>query len=544
MPKILSNRQFRWAAIAVAIVVLVFLAVNILLIGGDAFVIGFNSILNPPLAIIITILAAIAWHRMRAEGRRRFLWLGMLIGWALWALAETVWAIYTIQGQEIPYPSVADFFWLLGYIPMGIGLVARVLTMPAKPTRSQNMIILGVSAATIIIAGVLVFRPIFQSFDPERLVESILNITYPLADLFLLIVVWRLFFTYEGGDSGFVWRLLTVGFVLMTVSDFIYTYTTWQEVYYPDSKVNVLSWLLVDFPYTLSYLAWFLGILALLIVQHKRLPIEAVVQSKMVPRYGHVLVYTKNDDTVIEVSPNFPLFGAGRMAGKSLAEVLPISEQVGRSICERIRAEGKVADLPIQVVDRSGVSSEARLSGVAVTNLQQEYTGADFLLRIPTEDDSFDQALSQEAKGMVRHVLNQSGSNYQAEVRQFLADYHIPYIKSLLDVASSRGGATMSQAFVDELQEAARKRGWPMRFNAQTVLDSSDYPLEVLREALPVLVETAKRFIANVTGPAFVEAQIKEQSLRFSEAVHAEAAFYRKPESEIRFADNRQHRAV
>ena len=538
MPHLVSSRQFRGAAIAVAIIAVALLAVNILLIGGDAFVIAFNSILNPPLAIIITVMAAIIWHRMQAERRRRLLWTGMLIGWALWALAETIWAIYTISGQEIPYPSMADFFWLLGYFPMGLGLITRALTMPAKPNRSQNMVILGASVATIVIAAVLIFRPIVQGFDPERLIEGILDFIYPLADLFLLIIVWRLLFCYEEGEHGFVWRLLTIGFVLMTVSDFIYTYSTWHELYYPESKVNVISWLLVDVPYTFSYLIWFLGVHALLILLRRQPGAKAAVDLRMVPRYGHILVYTKNDDTVIDVSPNFNrLFGAGEIAGKSLAGVLAVSEQVGRSICDKMRVTGKVADLPIQVLSRSGVPSEALLCGVAIFNQQKEYTGADLLLRIPIEDDSFDQALSREAKGMVRHVLDQSGSSYQAEVGQFLAGYHIPYIKSLLDVASSHGGATMAQALVDELQKTATERGWQMQFNAQTVLDDTGYPLELLRQALPVLVETAKRFVANVTGPAFVEARITEVGSRFSDAVHADAALYGRPDSAVRFAD-------
>jgi hypothetical protein len=78
MPQILWNRRFKAAAIAVAIIALVVLAVNILLIGGDDFVIAFNSLLNPPLAIIITVLAAIIWRQMSAEKHSRLLWAGML----------------------------------------------------------------------------------------------------------------------------------------------------------------------------------------------------------------------------------------------------------------------------------------------------------------------------------------------------------------------------------------------------------------------------------------------------------------------------------
>jgi len=114
---------------------------------------------------------------------------------------------------------MADFFWLLGYIPMGIGLVTRVLTMPTKPNRSQNMIIWGASAATILIAVAFIFRPfcraLIQTGDREH-PQYHLSACRPFPTDHRM----RLFFTYEGGDYGFAWRLLVVGFIFMTVSDF------------------------------------------------------------------------------------------------------------------------------------------------------------------------------------------------------------------------------------------------------------------------------------------------------------------------------------
>jgi hypothetical protein len=228
LPQIFSDRQLKRVTIAVAIVMLVFVTINIFVVGGDLFIYTFNSSLNSPLAIIVAFSAFSVWRLMSAEKHNRFLWSGILIGWALWALAETIWAVYSILGQEVPYPSLADFFWVVGYIPMGIGLITRIRTMPTKPNRSQNLLIWWFSASTILLTIFFIFIPIIQSFDPQRLIESILNLVYPLADLFLVIIVWRLFFTYEEGDYGFSWRLLTLGFIFMTVSDFIFTYTTWQ----------------------------------------------------------------------------------------------------------------------------------------------------------------------------------------------------------------------------------------------------------------------------------------------------------------------------
>ena len=134
MPKIFMNRQFRWVAIAIVIFMLVLTFINVFIVGGDAFIYNLNSSVDPPLSILVTVSAALLWRRMSKEKHNRVLWSGMLIGWALWTIAEVIWMVSTLLGQEVPYPSAADFFWVLGYIPMGIGLITRIRTMPARST--------------------------------------------------------------------------------------------------------------------------------------------------------------------------------------------------------------------------------------------------------------------------------------------------------------------------------------------------------------------------------------------------------------------------
>ncbi len=540
LPHIFSNRQFKWAAIVIAIIALIYLIMNIFIIGGSDFINTFDSSANAILAAIIAFSAASIWRHMGPEKQPRYLWAGLIIGWALWAVAEMIWTVYTILGREVPYPSLADLFWIIGYFPMGFGLLTRIQTLPTKPNRSQNIIIWGSSAATILITSFFIFIPIVQYFDPQRLIESILNFIYPLADLFLVIIIWRLFFTFEKGDYGFGWRLLTVGFIFMTISDLIFTYASWQGLYYPDSKANMLSLLAIDVPYTDSYLLWFLGIYALRILLSESHPIEPGIQPKMVPSYGHILIFTKRDDTVISFSPNFNrLFKIDTIIGKSLADALTISEQDGRAIIEKLRKERRVADLPIKIRNRSGTSQKIRLCGVAVFDPQKVYSGSNLLLRIQVEDGSFDETLSQESKSMARYLLEQSGSNYKAEIGQFLLDYYLAYIKTLFNIAFHEGGAIMSQSLLDALLETSKEHNWQMQFNLQTVLDNANYSLEVLREALPILLKTAEQFVSRITDPDTVETQMQQLGSQFSEAVHRDVERFRKSGSESRFSDTR-----
>jgi hypothetical protein len=532
--------QFKRVAIGMAAFTLILLVINVFVIGGDAFVYTFNASLSAPLAVIITVSAAAIWRQMSREKQYRYLWTGFVVGWALWALAELIWALYSILGQEVPYPSLADLFWMVGYIPMGIGLIARIRTMRIKPAPSQRVIIWGASAAVVLITVVFVLVPILQDFDSQRLIESILDLVYPLADLFLACIVWWMFFTYEKGFYGFGWRLLTVGFIVMTLSDLLFTYATWQGLYYPDMEANLLSRLAIDVPYVVADLIWFLGIYALRILLRTRPSIElADIQPRMVPRYGHILVYLKSDNTVISVSSNFDrFFKADSVQGRLLTDVLAMSEQDAHTLFEALRDEGRAADLPIQVRDYSDALQKIELCGVATLNPQKEYSGANILLRIPVEDMSFDETLNPYSRSMVRHLLKQSGSNYQVGIATFLSDYYLAYIKVLLELVSHEGGETMSRSLLNELLKTSQEHNWHMRFNLQTVLEG-DYSLEVLREALPLLLETAQQFVSRVMDPDIVDAQMQKVSMQFSEAVRRDIARYSRAESEVRFADSR-----
>lgn len=541
LPQTFSNRQFRWVAVAVAAATLVFVFINIFVVGGDLFLFTFNSSLNSPLAIIVTIAAISVWRSMARQETNRLLWSGIMNGWALWALAETVWLVYSILEQDVPYPSLADLFWILGYIPLGIGLFTRIRTMPVRPNRIQSVMIWTVSAAAILVTIFLIFIPIFQSFDPQRLIESILNFLYPLTDVFLMIIILRLLFTYEEGDYGFGWRLLAIGFVTMTVADLVFTYATWNEIYYPDMQANIISRLGADVPYTVSYLLWFLGIFALRVQLKEERPVEPASRVRVVRTYGHILVYTRQDDTVLDVSPNYAhIFETASAKGKTLAEALAIPVQESQAILDKLHAEGKIVDLPLQIRDSSGALHDVRLSGLAIRDPQKIYSGSNLLLRMRVTDASFDDLLNQESRSMARYLLVQSGSSYQAEIGQFLSDYYLSYIKSLLDLAAHQGGTAASQALLDRLLGTAKKYNWPLQFDLSTVLDSADYPLEVLREALPVLLETARQFVSAVTDPAVVKARMQEVDSQFSPSVHRDVARYGKAEGDMGFSDHRK----
>jgi hypothetical protein len=241
---------------------------------------------------------------------------------------------------------------------------------------------------------------------------------------------------------------------------------------------------------------------------------------------------------VLDVSPNFSQFNeVENLDGKLLADVLKIPGQEGLSIIGKIRGKGRVADVPLQIPNRSGVLCESLLCGVASFDPQKKYSGADLLLRISVDDKFFDRPLDQESRGMAKSILRRSGSNYQEEIKRFLSDFYLPQLKYLLSVVSMQGGDAMVQSLLNRLHETAKGHNWDMQFDQQVLLTSSLYSLEMLKEAFPVLLKTATKFVSDVTDPIIIQTHMEELRSRFGDEVIREVAFLEKTGNDVRFAD-------
>jgi hypothetical protein len=523
-----SNQQFKTVALLTGFFSGVYVFINLFVVGGDAFVIGLNNNLAVPLAICTVYFSFRLWQKAGTTSKSRFLWGWMIAGWVLWALAEILWLIFSISGEEIPYPSWADFFWLAGYIPMGIGLLARVHSLPLKLTTRQQMAVWGLSLGTVLFSLFFVILPTAQNETSQQWLESTLNIVYPVADLFLLLVVLYLFFAYEQGAYGLGWRLLLTGFILHQVSNVLFSYASTVDLYMPNAQATLLSTLGIDVPYNLSYVFWILGIylLRLLLAEHQ--PFHLETQLKSVPN-THILIFTKKDGTIIEVSHNFLRWlGVEDVRGKTLGEVFGLDRQEETVINESMRVLKKLVDRPVQIKHPSGGYLEGWLCGMAILTDHGEYSGANFLLRGFSADESLDEKLSDSERSVLRYLLNQKISIENSQICQLLLDYYLAQIKLLYNMAFLEGGAILAQSLLDELQAAALRGGWPMQFKPQTIVAGTDYPVEVLQDALPVLLETSKQFVSEITETRLVEARLQGLNSQISDAVHQNLAQYAK----------------
>jgi hypothetical protein len=446
-----SNKNFRVIAIVTGALGLLYLLINLFAIGGDEFVYSLNNFITIPLTLFTALFSFSMWRVMLTNSNSRRLWGSLMAGWAMWTIAEILWVVYGYVYQEIPYPSPADFFWLVGYIPMGYGLYMRVRGISIRLRPFQTWTLWAIIAGTVAATWAFIVLPILQTNDPSNALESALNISYPLVDLFLLIVVLRLFFIFSSGGQGLGWNLLTVGFILHSISNLVFSYASLSDIYYPDLQVNLISGALIDAPYNISYLLWGLGLYALRLTWSMYRPFEETVSLQPVPNTS-ILVFLDRENKAIEAGNNFGrIFGVDDVKGKSLAELLRMTDQDASSILATIRREGKITDFPVQVETRVGASQGTYVTG-ATLNPKGEYSGCVLLFRILFDDDySLDETLNDYQKGMVSHVRRLCESSERANIRKLLLDYHLAYLKPIYNIVFQTGGAQIGEAFLEQL---------------------------------------------------------------------------------------------
>jgi hypothetical protein len=92
----------------------------------------------------------------------------MTLGLFLSAIGETIWFfLEVVQGVEIPYPSIADAFYIGGLIPMIVGMSVYIRPFRAPLVKSKIALILAIAG----LAALLSFYPLLE---PLAMAETVL----------------------------------------------------------------------------------------------------------------------------------------------------------------------------------------------------------------------------------------------------------------------------------------------------------------------------------------------------------------------------------
>ncbi len=203
---------------------------------------GFQYLLSNGLPPILAFAAfamgtaGLIRNGVSMKNRVSTIWLGYTLGVLLWLLGESTWAVYALgYSNPNPFPSLADVFWLAGYIPL-----LCAMTMQSWPFREffSSRKMLTVMSTTIVLAGILLAALIpstYASGVGQDLVSIVLSLAYPLLDVALLVVALPVMFLFGRGTFWRPFLFVTIGLILTFVADILFSWATLNGVYWNGS---------------------------------------------------------------------------------------------------------------------------------------------------------------------------------------------------------------------------------------------------------------------------------------------------------------------
>jgi len=195
----------------------------------------FGNAFPPFIACVAVVSAAFALKKYWGNPGDKFskIWVGFTLGMVCWFLGEVGWAIYTlVLNVEMPYPSIADVAWLIGYIPMIIAFNMYLRVFHFAISKTMYLVeVIAVAISSSALYSYLVFQILAGAAEVE-MTELIVDIAYPTLDIVLFGLAMLGLFIFAKGKIAPAWLLIS-GAVLMNVAaDMLFSYTTLNGTYY------------------------------------------------------------------------------------------------------------------------------------------------------------------------------------------------------------------------------------------------------------------------------------------------------------------------
>ena len=202
------------------------LAVNsIILFSGDIQSQNYlGNILRPIVAAIATGLALTVVYRQKVSGIFGRSYACLAGGLVLYFIAEILWGYYSIGlGVEVPFPSLADAFWLAAYAPFGYGLFS-LARLHSKFGRMKALAVMSLSVAAFSSYYILQLISVSDLTTPDAATALSISIAYPILDGILLIPALMVILSSgKGYLTSIPW--IFVSWIFTAIADSIFGFT-------------------------------------------------------------------------------------------------------------------------------------------------------------------------------------------------------------------------------------------------------------------------------------------------------------------------------
>ena len=198
----------------------------------------------PAAAVVLSILFAI---RNGTKGNHGKAWILFSLSMICWFIGEQVWLVYDLVYNEDPFPSLADFFYLIGYV--FFFAFSLYYLRPVKNAITKKMIGTAIAISTSLLIPTMYYS--LNNTDYNSF-EFALAASYPALDAVTLVPSMIGIVLFLGGKVNFMWTLVMLGMLIFVMADTGFLATDMAGEYYEGHPVNIL--------YLWSYLLFAFGV--------------------------------------------------------------------------------------------------------------------------------------------------------------------------------------------------------------------------------------------------------------------------------------------
>ncbi len=178
--------------------------------------------------------AILILYRQKLGGLHGKTYAAFAIGLSLWFAAEVVQTYYEIWSEEeVPFPSIADALWLLGYVPFGYHLFVTYRFFVKSGRPHTLFVVLATTAA--IFGSIVPVTILSSSLIADDIPALFVNVAYPTLDAALIVPAIMMFSILRKGKLGSIpWVLLAASILIIAAADSAFGYISATS---PDSEI-------------------------------------------------------------------------------------------------------------------------------------------------------------------------------------------------------------------------------------------------------------------------------------------------------------------
>jgi hypothetical protein len=219
--------------------------------GGAQVLLTVTHVLFAACALLASVLALKASRMFEPGVSSRRMWLFFGAGMTALTTSELLWIVYYVVGQPIPYPSIVDISWGIGFILVLASLVLQYRALGVQLNRSRQLLVLAAYVGVLLVISAPALGYILAN-PGEVVVMQLLISAYYLIGALGVAFIATLTLVYLGrGLVARPWVYIVVSVLSFAVAGLAFSYGTWTDTYVTGS--NYLS-AVVDVAYLAGYM--------------------------------------------------------------------------------------------------------------------------------------------------------------------------------------------------------------------------------------------------------------------------------------------------